>query len=104
MRKIFGYAALLVCLFCAGCCDWLDVRPKSQVKEEDLFTSEAGFRDALTGIYALMGSVDTYGGNSTMGLLDIQNMKMISTHIKTLLLNPASSKQCNQIFQLLSIP
>ena len=71
MRKIFGYAALLVCLFCAGCCDWLDVRPKSQVKEEDLFTSEAGFRDALTGIYALMGRVDTYGGNSTMGLLDM---------------------------------
>ena len=71
MRKIFGYAALLVCLFCAGCCDWLDVRPKSQVKEEDLFTSDAGFRDALTGIYALMGRVDTYGGNSTMGLLDM---------------------------------
>ena len=71
MKKIFRYAALLVLLFCMGCSDWLDVRPKSQVKEDDLFTSESGFRDALIGIYALMGRTDTYGGNSTMGFLDI---------------------------------
>ena len=38
MKKIFRYAALLVLLFCVGCSDWLDVRPKSQVKEDDLFT------------------------------------------------------------------
>ena len=63
MKKIFRYAALLVLLFCMGCSDWLDVRPKSQVKEDDLFTSESGFRDALIGIYALMGRTDTYGGN-----------------------------------------
>ena len=50
MKKIFRYAALLVLLFCMGCSDWLDVRPKSQVKEDDLFTSESGFRDALIGI------------------------------------------------------
>ena len=54
MKKIFRYAALLVLLFCMGCRDWLDVRPNSQVKEDDLFTSESGFRDALIGIYALM--------------------------------------------------
>ena len=40
-------------------------------KEEDLFSSESGFRDALTGIYALMGRVETYGGNSTMGFMDM---------------------------------
>ena len=54
-----------------GCNDWLDVRPKSQVKESDLFESESGFRDALTGIYVLMGRTSTYGGNSTMGFLDM---------------------------------
>ena len=56
---------------CLGCNDWLDVRPKSQVKESDLFESESGFRDALTGIYVLMGRTSTYGGNSTMGFLDM---------------------------------
>ena len=58
-------------LLCMGCNDWLDVRPKSQVKEGDLFESEAGFQDALIGIYVLMGRTDTYGGNSTMGFLDM---------------------------------
>ena len=42
-----------------GCSDWLDVRPKSQVKEDDLFTSGVGIPGhALIGIYALDG---TYG-------------------------------------------
>ena len=58
-------------LLCMGCNDWLDVRPKSQVKEGDLFENEAGFQDALIGIYVLMGRTDTYGGNSTMGFLDM---------------------------------
>ena len=69
MRKIGMLAGLL--LLCMGCNDWLDVRPKSQVKEGDLFESEAGFQDALTGIYVLMGRIETYGGNSTMGFMDM---------------------------------
>lgn len=71
MKKVFKYMVLGVSLFCMACSDWLDVRPKSQVKEEELFASESGFRDALIGIYALMGKVETYGGNSTMGFLDM---------------------------------
>jgi hypothetical protein len=58
-------------LSCISCNDWLDVNPKSQVKEEALFSSEAGFQDALLGIYTIMGEHETYGGNSTMGLMDI---------------------------------
>ena len=55
MNKKLRYMMLCLSLFAFGCNDWLDVQPKSQVKEEDLFSSESGFRDALTGIYALMG-------------------------------------------------
>ena len=54
MNKKLRYMMLCLSLFAFGCNDWLDVQPKSQVKEEDLFSSESGFRDALTGIYALM--------------------------------------------------
>ena len=71
MNKKLTYMMLCLSLFAFGCNDWLDVQPKSQVKEEDLFSSESGFRDALTGIYALMGRVETYGGNSTMGFMDM---------------------------------
>ena len=54
-----------------GCSDWLDVDPKSQIKQEALFESEAGFRDALTGIYTVMARTEMYGGNETMGFLDM---------------------------------
>ena len=54
-----------------GCSDWLDVDPKSQIKQEALFESEAGFRDALTGIYTVMARTEMYGGNETMFFLDM---------------------------------
>ena len=71
MRKIGIYMLAGLLLLCMGCNDWLDVRPKSQVKEGDLFQSASGFQDALTGIYVLMGRTSTYGGNSTMGFMDM---------------------------------
>ena len=44
MRKIGISILAVLLLLCWGCNDWLDVRPKSQVKESDLFESESGFR------------------------------------------------------------
>ena len=71
MKVRLKYMILCLSLFAFGCNDWMDVQPKYQVKEEDLFKSESGFRDALMGIYTLMGRTMTYGGNSTMGFMDI---------------------------------
>ena len=34
-----------------GCTDWLDVQPVDQVAEEQMFTSEEGFRQGLNGVY-----------------------------------------------------
>lgn len=70
-NKILKYSILCLSLVATGCNAWLDVQPKSQVKEEELFKSESGFREALTGIYTLMGRVTTYGGNNTMGFMDM---------------------------------
>lgn len=48
--------------FCAASCnDWLDVRPETEQKEEDLFSSVNGFFDALTGCYMTMAGTDLYG-------------------------------------------
>lgn len=71
MRKIGIYILAGLLFLCGGCNNWLDVRPKSQVKEGDLFQSASGFQDALTGIYVLMGRTSAYGGNSTMGFMDM---------------------------------
>lgn len=70
-HKSIKYACLALALLLAGCNDWLDVNPKSQIKQEALFESESGFRDALTGIYTIMGRTGSYGGNQTMGFLDM---------------------------------
>ncbi|GAE85152.1 RagB/SusD family nutrient uptake outer membrane protein [Bacteroides reticulotermitis] len=65
------YIVLLGLLVLTSCSDWLDVDPKSQVKKEVLFESESGYRDALMGVYTIMGRTGLYGGNETMGFLDI---------------------------------
>ena len=65
----FCLLALLTVL--VSCEDWLDVRPKSQVKEEIFFDSEDGFRDATLGIYTIMSSTSLYGGEATMAFLDV---------------------------------
>ena len=33
-----------------GCSDYFDVRPKSQVLADELFSTEEGFSDQLTGV------------------------------------------------------
>jgi hypothetical protein len=55
----------------AGCKKWLDVSPKTQIREGELLTSEQGFEDALTGVYLKLGSRSLYGQNLTMGFLDV---------------------------------
>lgn len=54
-----------------ACNDWFDVSPKSDVKAEDLFQQESGFRDALTGVYALMATPSSYGRQLTFGYVDV---------------------------------
>lgn len=73
LLKAGTFTCLLFLMSCMliSCDDWFDVRPKSQVKESDLFSTEAGFRDATLGVYTLMANTDAYGGNMTMGLLDV---------------------------------
>ncbi|HJD76925.1 MAG TPA: RagB/SusD family nutrient uptake outer membrane protein [Bacteroides reticulotermitis] len=78
------YIGLLGLLSFTACSDWLDVEPKSQVKREVLFESESGYRDALIGVYTLMGGVGLYGGNETMGFMDIlaQNYSEVATTLE----------------------
>ena len=45
---------ILLAVLCWSCNDWLSVSPKSQTKEEDMFETEEGFKNVLTGIYTGM--------------------------------------------------
>jgi len=53
-----------------SCSDWLDVQPKTSIPVDDLFESEAGFKDVLTGFYLKMGRTSLYAKNLTYGYVD----------------------------------
>lgn len=54
-----------------SCQDWLGVKPKSEVKADVLFETEAGFKDALSGVYLLMTNSNAYGLDLTLGFNDV---------------------------------
>lgn len=51
-----------------SCGNWLDVLPKSEVDEEEMFETANGYYSALTGVYINMASSDLYGGNLSLTL------------------------------------
>ncbi len=71
--NIFGkYLCFGLLLFVTSSCnDWLDVEPKSQVKDKDLFSSETGFKEALAGVYSIMTQEYLYGKELTFGMLGV---------------------------------
>lgn len=69
MKKIT--ILFLSALALGSCSGWLDVTPRSEVKQEHLFRNEAGFRAALYGVYLDMGERQLYGDNLSMGFLDV---------------------------------
>lgn len=54
-----------------GCTDWLDVQPVDQVAEEQMFTSEEGFRQGLNGVYVELCSSSLYGGDLLTGTVEV---------------------------------
>jgi hypothetical protein len=45
----------------AGCSDWLDVSPRQEIKQEELYKTEDGFKSALTGVYIQVAGEKLYG-------------------------------------------
>lgn len=65
----------------SSCKKFLDVEPKTNLSEEQLFTSEPGFQQALSGVYGQMASNSLYGDNLSMGFVSAlaQNYSPINT-------------------------
>lgn len=66
-KQVILISLLTMTLFgLSSCNDWLDVRPETEQKEEDQFSTAQGFYDALVGAYMEMASRDIYGERLTM--------------------------------------
>ncbi len=61
-----GFGMLLT-----ACDDWLDVKPKSQVEDSELFESETGFKEALAGVYSSMVNENTYSKELIFGAMGV---------------------------------
>ena len=70
MKKYIVSICIGMFLF-SSCSNWLDVKPKTTVEEEEVFSRELGFKEALTGVYIKMASTDLYAKNLSYGFLDI---------------------------------
>lgn len=83
---------LITILFLTSCSKWLDVQPRSQVSQDELFRSEDGFKEAINGLYTRCAQPDLYGGelligfpeamvqNYTIGLSDPFNYRQTSQY------------------------
>lgn len=73
MRRIFIYMIAGMVVSGASSCkkDWLDVTSRSQIRAEDQFKSEVGFRDALMGVYIGMTDPAMYAKDMTWNLVDL---------------------------------
>ena len=87
MRTEIYIGLLVLGFFTAGCQDWLNVQPKTSVQEEDIFSTEFGFKDVLTGFYIDMGSQDLYGKNLTYGFADFLAKRYDNTVVASELYN-----------------
>ncbi|HEY8388169.1 MAG TPA: RagB/SusD family nutrient uptake outer membrane protein [Parasegetibacter sp.] len=61
----------LVTLFLSGCSKWLDVSPKSTLKEEELLSTQDGFIDVLNGVYIRITEDRLYGQELGYGFIDV---------------------------------
>ena len=53
--KQYSQTLLLLTLLLSGCGAYLDVNPKSEVTDKELFSTAEGCEDAIYGIYAEIG-------------------------------------------------
>lgn len=71
MMKFLRILLIALSISLASCNKWLDVEPKSQVRDTDLFSSETGFKEALAGVYSSLTYEPLYGKELTFGLVGV---------------------------------
>lgn len=62
---------LSACFLLSSCNEWLDVQPRSQVEDTELFSTEGGYKEALAGVYSSMVNSGTYSKEMTYGFVGV---------------------------------
>lgn len=80
MKKLFSIILITASLL-TSCSKWLDVTAETDISSDMEFQTEAGFRDALIGVYVQLTHKSNYGQDKTWYFMDIicQPYKAFST-------------------------
>lgn len=70
MKKIIYTFLACGVLGLSSCESFLDVQPKGTVEQDKQFSDVQGYRDAMYGVYASMGSTSLYGEALSWGFVD----------------------------------
>lgn len=70
MKKIIIMILLVFPVGLTGCTDWLIVDPKTEKSQDDIFSTQQGFQDVLTGIYLIMTYSDAYGSSLSYNMIE----------------------------------
>ncbi|SMO38801.1 RagB/SusD family nutrient uptake outer membrane protein [Solitalea koreensis] len=68
--KYIVVTLLLGALTNSSCTDYLTVKPKTEMTQDVLFSTEGGFEDALSGVYIQMKGANVYGQAMTMTTIE----------------------------------
>lgn len=71
MKHLRYITLMTASLLLVACNDWLDVQPRSQVEDTELFETESGYKEALAGVYSSMVSTSTYTKELTYGFIGV---------------------------------
>ena len=80
MKKNVLIIGLVLLLGTMGCSDWLDVKPRTEIEQEVMFSSEDGFKTALNGVYILLADASLYGKNTSMYLPEYLAQNWVSNN------------------------
>lgn len=70
-RILILSGAIAATTLLGACSKWLDVSPKTQMKEDEQFSTREGIIDALFGVYQRSAADSLYGNNLSFGLIDV---------------------------------
>ncbi len=75
MKIKLSYILVMLGALCASCSDFLDVQPSDRISEGQNFSTVAGFKQALNGIYIDLNASELYGRTLSVVLPLCQDWK-----------------------------
>lgn len=71
LKSIRTVCVALLVVVMSSCDSWLDLKPIDKVLEDQLYETEEGFKQALTGVYVELNQGTLYGGDLMFRMVEI---------------------------------